>query len=414
MAEIIPFQSVRPPKDKVHLVASRSYVTYKPKALKRKLKENPFSFIHIINPEFGKRVKSEPNSPERFLKVKERYEEFIEDNFLLKDAKPAFYLYKQVTPRRSFMGIICGVQVQEYLDGKIKIHEETLTQRVEVFTEYLDTCDFNAEPVLLTYKEKGHINLPDLAEKYCQNPAEYDFTTTDRIRHEMWIIDQKGDIEEIQNRFANIENLYIADGHHRMASSAKLGENRRARNNWSPTDICNYALALIIPDSILEIESFHRLINLGEPLDEADLINKLSSHFDVEKSEKSICPEKRFEFGMRLPSGWYSLKLKSSDISFKTVVGQLDPMLLTKHVLEPIFGILDQKTDPRIQFVPGIQSPRKLEKKVDKGEVSAIFTLHPVSTDELFAVADANEIMPPKSTYIEPKLRSGLTIMPLS
>lgn len=412
MAEIIPFKAVRPTRDKVHLVATRSYVTYQPRHLNRKLHENPFSFVHIINPEFGKSRKSRPNSDARFNKIKKRFEEFCEEEILMQDEKEAFYIYRQITPTHSFTGIICGVGVNEYTEGHIKIHEQTLTSRVGVFTKYLDICDFNAEPVLLTYRSAESI-IDVLITKSMNARPEYDFTTTDRNQHQLWLIDNEKDIMAVQKEFAKLDCLYIADGHHRMASSALLGEKRMKRKDWKPTDISNFALALILPEKELNIRPFHRVIRLDEPIDEKKFLTDLEAHYKVVKKKGTYFPKANHEFGMRLSKGWFSLTLKDKMKSEK-VVEHLDPMILTNTILEPLFDIHDQKTDRRIQFIPGKESLDKFEKSIDQGLTTVLFTLHSTSTEQLFAVSDANEIMPPKSTYVEPKLRSGLTIMKLS
>ena len=412
MAEIIPFRAVRPPRDKVHLVATRSYVTYKPRHLNRKLMENPYSFVHIINPEFGKTNKSRPNSDSRFKKIKNRFEDFCEKGILAQDEKDSFYIYKQITPTHSFTGIICGVAVKEYTEGHIKIHEQTLTSRVSVFTKYLDICDFNAEPVLLTYTDKSP-DIDSLTAKSMEVRPEYDFTTTDHIRHQLWLIDNKSEIKAIQKSFAKLDCLYIADGHHRMASSALLGEKRKSRKDWKPTDIDNFALALILPEKELNIRPFHRVIQLEEPIDEKAFLKKLEPHFKITKKSRTYFPKANQEFGMRLSNGWYSLKLKDTIVSDK-VVEHLDPQILTNTILEPLFDIHDQKTDRRIQFIPGKDPLDKFEKSIDQGLTTALFTLHSTTHKQLFEVSDAREIMPPKSTYVEPKLRSGLTIMKLS
>lgn len=412
MAEIIPFRAVRPTRDKVHLVATRNYVTYQPRHLNRKLLENPYSFVHIINPEFGETRKSRPNSEARFKRVRKRFEEFCDDKILVQDDQDAFYIYRQITPTNTFTGIIGGVAVKEYTEGHIKIHEQTLTSRVGVFTQYLDICDFNAEPVLLTYSCTAN-QIEELIAKNTEPRPEYDFTTTDRIQHQLWLIEDKKDIEEIQKEFSKLECLYIADGHHRMASSAHLAEMRQNRSGWTPSAISNYALALILPEKELNIRPFHRVINLDNLIDENQLLSDLEHHFIVKKKKRTYYPKANHEFGMRIAKGWYSLKLKDVPQSEK-VVAHLDPMILTNSILEPLFDIHDQKTDRRIQFIPGMESLDKFEKSIDEGLTTALFTLYSTSTEQLFAVSDANEIMPPKSTYVEPKLRSGLTIMRLS
>lgn len=412
MARIIPFQAVRPPRDKVHLVATRSYVTYKPRQLNRKLLENPFSFVHIINPEFGSKRKSRPNSDTRFKRIKKRFDEFCEMGILEQDPEPAFYVYRQITREHSFTGIVCGVDIKEYSAGRIKIHEQTLTSRVDVFTKYLDICNFNAEPVLLTYRDSA-ADMDAEISKSIEDRAEYDFTTTDHVRHQLWPVTDLELIAKFQSAFANIDCLYIADGHHRMASSAWLGEKRRKKDDWKPSDISNYALALILPEKELHIKPFHRVIQLDEPIDESKVKAKIEVHFEIEKVSGRYFPGRKQEFGMRLASGWYRLRLKDQ-ITSERVVAHLDPMILTQTVLEPVFDIHDQKTDRRIRFIPEAEKLPKIEKSIDEGLTTVLFTLYPVSTDEVFAVSDAREIMPPKSTYVEPKLRSGLTIMDLS
>lgn len=411
MARIIPFRAVRPPRDKVHLVATRSFVTYQPHQLNRKLLENPYSFVHIINPEFGSKQKSRPNSDKRFMKIKKRFEDFCDHGVLFQDSKPAFYIYRQITPTHSFTGIICGVDVTEYSQGHIKIHEHTLTSRVDVFTKYLDICNFNAEPVLLTYRDSA-IQIDADIEKGTTERAEYDFTTTDRIQHQLWLVTDLDMIAKIQKDFEKLDCLYIADGHHRMASSALLGEKRRKSPDWKETDISNFALALILPEKELNIKAFHRVIQLDEPISDQEILEKVRAHFTVSEMPHTFFPEGKHEFGMRLSSGWYQLTLKDQ-ITSDLVVSHLDPMILTQTILEPIFDIRDQKTDRRISFIPGRQNIPKTEKSIDEGLTTALFTLFPVSTDQIFAVSDANEIMPPKSTFVEPKLRSGLTIMAL-
>lgn len=403
---------MRPPRDKVHLVASRSYVSYKPGQLKRKLTENPYSFIHIINPEFGSRARTKRNSPERFKLVREKYQEFVDKGYLFQEDQEAFYIYRQSNADQSFTGIVCGVDIREYLEGKIKIHEHTLTSRVQTFTNYLDICDFNAEPVLLTFPHE-EVDFQNLIADILKERAEYDFTTTNMNRHEVWTIKDPDSIQSIQSAFDSLHQLYIADGHHRMASSVNLGENRKARNSWTEDHICNYALAMLIPDNLLSIQPFHRILQLKDEIDEAALIDSLEESFEVNACGNCFLPPRPHQFGMRLKSGWYILKFKG-EITGNRVIDRLDPVVLTNQILEPLFQIFDQKTDERISFIPGNGPIESFEKAIDNGFFSVLFTLYPVSPEELFAVSDAGEVMPPKSTYIEPKLRSGLTMMKLS
>lgn len=415
MSHIAPFCAVRPAPDKAHLVASRSYVTYKPVDLRRKLSENPYTFIHIINPQFDKPQKLPRSSDALFAKVKEKYQEFVDAGIFIKDEQPSLYIYQQITPDASYTGLVCGVAVRDYLNGKIKIHEQTITAREEIFCRYLDICDFNAEPVLLTYRDnKAELRI-SLAAKMTERPI-YDFTTTDKTRHKLWIIDEKAMIDEVTASMEHLDALYIADGHHRMASSARLGESRAIRSGNKDLDDKlphNFALAMIIPSEDLRILPFHRLLKMDESFTEQSILNLLDEDFVVTPSRNRVIPGTKRVWGLRLTSGWYELKLKHPYTAHREV-DHLDAVIITKKALEPIFGIHDQKTDKRISFIPGNEPLEPVEKSIQSGSATALITLHGVSHEELFAVADAGEIMPPKSTWIAPKLRSGLTIMPLS
>ncbi len=394
-----------------HLVASRSYVSYTPMQLKRKLEENPYTFIHIINPEFGNKKKSKANSAQRFEKVRKRYEDFIKNGFLVKNTQKAYYLYQQESELGIFKGLICGISIDDYLQGSIRIHEHTLTEREEVFCNYLDICNFNAEPVLLSYKENTAEIQSQLAALSSQRPL-LDFSTTDGCRHRLWEIADAHSQESIANTFAKIDTMYIADGHHRTASSALLGKRRRAARSTEESPGSDFILAMLMPAEQLVIKPFHRLISLKEGLKEQELLQKLSEDFILERSSTPVVPSAKRTWGMRIAGAWYALRLRKMPQA-AAIKEQLDAVILTEKVLEPVFGIRDQKTDPRINFIPGTESLHPYEKAIDAGDHSALFTLYRVDTEELFAVADANEVMPPKSTWVAPKLRSGLVVMPL-
>lgn len=394
-----------------HLVASRSYVTYKPAGLKRKLTENPYTFIHIINPEFGKAERTAPNSDRRFEKVKMRYKEFREAGTLVQDEVPAFYVYRQDTAEASFTGIICGVAVREYLSGKIKIHEHTITKREETFCRYLDICGFNAEPVLLTYRENT-AEVSALTASISALRPDFDFTTTDRHRHRLWPVTAQEAVNKIQTSFGKISDLYIADGHHRSASSALLSQKRASGTSGSDASMSNFILAMLIPSDQLMIKPFHRLICNHEMRDGEALLRKLHRDFSITPASDPVLPEDKRTWGLRLKSGWFKLTL-NTPVQASTASDKLDAVILTKKILEPHFGIADQKTDHRVQFIPGTDEVRPYERDIDSGKCTALITLCKVDVEELFDVADAGEIMPPKSTWIAPKLRSGLTIMAL-
>lgn len=411
MAIIKPFKGIRPGRDKAHLVVSRAVNTYKKNILNAKLEENPYTFLHVIMPEFGKKATTKPNSIDRFKLVRKKYEEFIKKDILKKDKKDSIYLYKQVKDGVEYLGLIAGASVDDYDNGKIKIHEQTLTKRVAVFTEYLDVCSFNAEPVLLTYEDDSKVN--SLINKYAKLRAEYEFTTADEVSHFLWVIDDKKDVEVIVKSFEKKEAIYIADGHHRSSSSSLLATkiNRKKKKGG----MHNYFLALFIAKSHLKIYEFNRLVKDLNGLSVKAFLDKLKSSFEIstiKSGQKKV--SKKHDFGFYTEGKWYLLRLKKSIIKSKAPLANLDAQILSDLILAPILGIKDLRTDQRIQFSGGKTDYSQIEKQVNSGKFKAAFVLFPVKPEELMNIADHHQIMPPKSTYIEPKLRSGLVIQPLS
>ena len=411
MPTIIPFKAIRPSSDKVHLVASRSYVTYSAKELKAKLNENPYSFIHIINPDYKNKKKVKANSVEKFKLVRKKYEEFLTDKILIQEEKPCYYIYRQLKKEITYCGLICGISIDDYINEKIKIHEQTLTKRQEIFKKYLDICNFNAEPVLLTYPDKKEITA--IIEANIEAKPEYDFTTTDGTRHSLWIMQNALDIKNITNHFKNIPSVYIADGHHRSASSALLGiERRKSDKKYTGKEMYNFLLSFLIPESHLHIYEFNRLVRDLNGLTEKTFLKKLEKDFTIKNLGAKVSqPQKLHQFSFYLNKSWYLLKLKKAPILYKKPINGLDAQILSDKILSPIFDIVDLKTDPRIDFAGGPNGLQTLIKKVDSGKFAIGFCLYPVSVKQLKSIADAKETMPPKSTWIEPKLRSGLTIL---
>lgn len=407
-AKVVPFKAIRPVRDKAHLVASRPYYAYTKNVLQAKLETNPYSFIHIINPEFDKDNRTEANSNERFRLVRKKFESFLHNDIVFQEEKPCYYVYRQANEFTTYTGIIAGASVDDYKNGVIKIHEQTLTAREEVFKRYLNICEFNAEPVLLTYKD--HPVIREVMMNYTASRAEYEFTTTDLLKHELWIISDEKDIETIQNAFVEINEIYIADGHHRSASSALLADERKANNpNHTGKESYNAFMAFYIPEKSLDIFDFNRLVKDINDISEEALLEKLSEKFDIEKTGLDYKPEHLHEFTLHTKHHCYRLSLKDVDKN-ASPVEKLDAYILSCYVLEPIFGIKDLKTDNRVYFMEGVKGVSALRHEIEKGKAEIAFGLYPVSVEQLKEIADTNSIMPPKSTWIEPKLRSGLTI----
>lgn len=412
MATIQPIKGIRPVRDKVHLVASRAVNTYTTRLLNAKLEENPYSFLHVILPEFGKKATTKPNTVERFKLVKKKFEEFDKKGIFVTEKKPVFYIYRQEKGKFSYTGIIAGSSVNDYVNGKIKIHEQTLRKRQEIFTDYLETCEFNAEPVLLSYETLPVVEK--LIARYTKARAEYEFTTTDTIKHSLWIIDVKKDIDAVQKAFSKLEAVYIADGHHRSASSAGLAERKKKKmKKTTGKEMFNFCLSFFISSQQLRILEFNRLIKDTGKLTLDEIIKGIEKNYTVKPLGEHAKPKKSGEMCMYAEGRWYQLIANDSIRKNVSPSEKLDASLLTKYILDPVFGIKDLTHDHRIEFAGGNLGASYLEKKVNKGEAKIAFYLYPVSFKELKAVADNNLIMPPKSTYILPKMRSGLIIQSL-
>ncbi|HEY9082583.1 MAG TPA: DUF1015 domain-containing protein [Vicingaceae bacterium] len=412
MAKIVPFKAIRPTRDKAYLVSSMPAYIYPKHLLEAKLESNPYTFLHVINPEFRADNKTQPNSMERFEKVREKFDEFNAAGIFMQDEKESFYIYRQITPTNTYVGLISGISVDDYLNGNIKIHEHTLTQREETFKLYLDVCQFNAEPVLLTYKDNPTVDA--VINKYLATRSEYEFCTTHHIKQDLWLVNDENDINTLVDAFKNINAIYIADGHHRSASSVLYAQSKRAENsNYNPDAPFNFFLSYLIPESKLNIIEYNRTVSsLNEHTPESFLA-EVAKLFDVVEKDADYSPTKRHNFSMYLAGKWYSITAKKGTYEEDDIVGNLDARILTTNILKPILGITDLKTDNRIEFIEGTKGAKGLKDKVDSEEAIVAFGLYPVAIEQLKAVADANNIMPPKSTWIEPKMRSGLTIYSL-
>lgn len=404
MAKVRPFKAIRPTRDKAHLFATRSYLTYSEETLKEKIENNPYTFLQIINPEYKK--KKQKKGIEKYKLIKDKFDEFVKAGVLQKEEKKLFYLYRQQTSSHIFEGIIAACCVDDYLDGTIKIHEHTITKREQMFTDYLATTGFNADPVLLAYN--GDNKIKEAIKLISKNRAEYNFTTTDKVQHQMWLIEKEEDINLICQQFEYIDKIYIADGHHRSASSALLTKRKNADKQANS----NYLMSYLIDEKQLNIINFNRLVFGLNGNSSAEFLAKIEQNFSIVKKGGAIySPSMKNEIGMYFEKNWYSLTSKQK--KFNSVVDSLDPSILSENILKPILDIQDEKTDRNISFFDGTIALEELKEKIDNGEFTVAFILKPVMIEALKKVADNNEIMPPKSTYIKPKLRSGLTIYPI-
>lgn len=405
MTKIHPFKAIRPTRDKAQLVSTRPLAAYRKHILKAKLDENPFTFLHIIHPEGPKNQHTKSNSKERFDAINERFKEFRDRGILIQDEAPCFYVYRQTKGDHEFTGVIAGVSIQEYNDDHIKKHEATITSRETLFSNYLNLTGFNAEPVLLSHQPIP--GLEALLKQITAKRPEYEFSTTDTIKHELWVVDKN--LDKLIQLFEKIEDIYIADGHHRSSSSARLLQTI-LKNDQARFGNQDYFLGYLIDERRLQILEFNRIVKHLNGNSEKEFIKRCQKVFNIEALKKGRKPNTEHEIICLLGKKAYSFKIKDENINWNDPVKRLDAQLLTDLILEPILGIHDLKTSRDIEFLPGTYGLKKIGDKMKKDDFKVAFLLHPVSVEDVKAVADAGGIMPPKSTYVEPKMRSGLTI----
>ena len=407
MSSVTPFKIVRPARDKANLVVSRSYHAYSDEELKLRLSYNPYSFLHILNPGF--KFEKEVTGEQRFKLVGNRYQEFKDEHFFKQEDKPAFMLYKMMTRTHTFCGIIGATSVKDYEENIIKVHEDTIERKEELFKNYLNTVGFNAEPVLLTYPDNN--TLEDLFSSVMKSRPEYEFSTTDRVDHHLWLINDDETIAQITEEFKSIDRLYIADGHHRSASSALLAKDYKRDGEFVDGVTQNNFMSFLIPESNLKIYEFYRLIEDLNGLSKDEFLIVLDEHFRIEnRGINAYKPSKKHHFSMYLDGEFYSLYLRKSGYNFKNKLEELDAQILYDLILKPILNIQDLRNNKRIDYLPGIKDSIQLKEKVDSGKFKVAFGMLPIDVEMMKEIAAAGLKMPPKSTYIRPKLRSGLTI----
>ena len=419
MSKIIPFKAVRPTSDKVALVTCRNYDDYSSAELAAWLSFNPYSFLHVINPAYMHSQKI--TLDKRFKGVAHKYQDFKEDGIFIEEEKPVFFLYEIQTKSQSFTGIVAGASIEDYKNNIIKKHEDTLQYRVEYFKDYLHQTGFNTEPVLITYPDNLVINSW-IANKKKSQPI-YNYSTTNKEKHQVWKIETDEEIQWLQTQFENIPELYIADGHHRSASAELLYDEDKHLGNEN----LNYFMSFLIAESNVKIYEYNRIIRDLNGYTKENFIKKLAENFIIKDKEQELWkPQSKFEFGMYLDGNFYALfykqqstvtssavEMHSNKAQSREIIENLDAQILYDKVLKPLLGIEDLRNDERIDYIPGKQSILTIKELVDEGEFEVGFMLFPSDISEIKALADNNLIMPPKSTYIEPKFRSGLVVYEL-
>lgn len=415
MAIIKPFKGVRPPVELVEKVASRPYDVLNSEEAREEAKGNEMSLYHIIRPEIDFPIGTDEHEEKVYRKAAENFKMFQEKGWLVQDEKENYYVYAQTMNGKTQYGLVVCAYVDDYLNGVIKKHELTRKDKEEDRMKHVRVNDANIEPVFFAYPENNTIN--EIVKKYTDKKALYSFVAPlDGFGHDFWIIDKKEDIDKITELFKEMPSLYIADGHHRSAAAALVGAEKARQNpNHRGDEEYNYFMAVCFPDNQLTIIDYNRVVKDLNGLSKEEFIDKLKVNFDVEaKGEEIYKPNKLHNFSMYLDNKWYSLTAKIGTYDDNDPIGVLDVTISSNLILDEILGIKDLRTDKRIDFVGGIRGLEELKRRVDSGEMKVAFALYPVSMKQLIDIADTGNIMPPKTTWFEPKLRSGLVIHKLS
>ncbi|HZK42772.1 MAG TPA: DUF1015 family protein [Syntrophomonadaceae bacterium] len=414
MAIIRPFKAIRPQKELAELVAALPYDVMSSDEAREIVKGNPHSFLHVDKAEIDLDESIDLYDTRVYQKASENLNQMIEDNVLQQDVKPSFYVYQQIMDGRPQTGLVVCVSIDDYLNNVIKKHENTRADKEADRINHVDYCDANTGPIFLTYK--NNYEIQEVINKSITGEPEYDFIAQG-VKQKVWLIDNDEVIEKLQKLFAKIPSLYIADGHHRSASGVKVGLKRREANpNYSLDDEFNYFLAVIFPDRDLHIMDYNRLVVDLNGLNVAQFIELIKEKFTVEKLNNidSYKPDAKHNFGMYLDNCWYKLTANSDIFKDNDPVDRLDVSILQNNILKPILEIDDPRTSDRIDFVGGIRGIKTLQTRVDSGEMEVAFSMYPTTIQDLIDVAEAGKVMPPKSTWFEPKLLSGLFIHKLS
>ncbi len=411
MAILKPFRGFRPPKEIVKDLASRPYDVLDSNEAREEAGDNKYSFLRVVKPEIELPENTNLYSQEVYDKAHSNFKKFIDNGYLVQDNKRNFYIYAQTWGDKTQYGIVGCAGVEDYINGIIKKHELTRTDKEEDRMKHVRVTNANAEPVFFTYPAKEEIDsiVSNIVEK---NEPVYDFTADDGFGHHFWLIEDDSIINKLEKLFEEVPYFYVADGHHRTAAAALVGNEKKKNNpNHKGDEEYNFFMAVLFPDNQLTIIDYNRVVKDLNGLNKEDFLNKLKENFEVKKvGKEAYKPTNIHYFGMYLDGEWYSLKANDDTYDDNDPIGVLDVTILSNYVLDDILGIKNLRTDKRIDFVGGIRGLNELERRVDSGEMEVAFSLYPVTMKQLMDIADTGNIMPPKTTWFEPKLRSGLVI----
>ena len=415
MAIIKPFKGIRPPQQFVEQVASLPYDVLNSEEARKVAEGNEKSFYHIIKPEIDFPEGTDDHDPKVYQKAADNFQLFMKNGWLVQDEKEQYYIYAQTMNGKTQYGLVVGAYVPDYMNGVIKKHELTRRDKEEDRMKHVRVSDANMGPVFLAYPDNDVLNK--VVQKYTAQAPTYDFVAPeDGFGHTFWVVDQDEDIQTITQAFDKMPSLYIADGHHRSAAAALVGAEKANENpNHKGDEEYNYFMAVCFPANQLTVIDYNRVVRDLNGLTQEQFLEAVAKHFDVEEKGTEIYkPNALHNFSLYLEGKWYSLTAKEGTYDDNDPIGVLDVTISSNYILDEILGIKDLRSDKRIDFVGGIRGLGELKRRVDNGEMKMALALHPVTMKQIMDIADSGKIMPPKTTWFEPKLRSGLIIHKLS
>jgi len=412
MAVVRAFNGIRPVKDLASKIAALPYDVMSSEEAREMVAGDPYSFLHVDKPEIDLDPSVDVHDQKVYEKARENLDKKISDKEFIQDEKPCLYIYRQIMNGRSQTGLVFCASIDDYINNKIKKHEFTRADKEKDRINHVDYCDANTGPIFLTYKEDDVAS--EVIKAWTKKKPVYDFVSEDGIGHIVWVIDNEIIVSEVIELFKDVQNFYIADGHHRSASAVKVGLKRRAANpNYTGEEEFNYFLVVAFPDNDLMVMDYNRVVKDLNGLSKDELIKKLEEKFIVTESSTQVKPSKKHTFGMFVEEKWYLLEAKEGIYNENDPIESLDVAILQDNILTPILGIEDVRTSDRIDFIGGIRGISELERRVHK-DMKIAFSMYPTEVSDIMSVADIGEVMPPKSTWFEPKLRSGLFVHKLS
>ncbi|VAX12975.1 FIG00780345: hypothetical protein, partial [hydrothermal vent metagenome] len=404
MSLIRPFAALRPVQERVADVIAPPYDVLNTQEARARVEGRPDSFLHISKPEIDLPEGTDPFAPEVYARGAENLQRLIDENILFREASPCYYVYRLIMGEHVQTGLVAVASVTDYDSNRIRKHEFTRPDKEDDRVRQIDALNAQTGPVFLTYRHNDTVD--EVVSKVVAGVPEYDLQADDGVQHSLWVVDDADDIRTLTDIFDAMDCLYIADGHHRSAAGSRVAAMRRQAGQ--ATSASDYFLSVIFPDNQMKILDYNRVVKDLNGMDESDFLAAVEKSFVVEKSEKAVSPATTQEFGMYLGGNWYRLSINPDLVPDNDPVAKLDVSLLQNNLIKPLLGIENPRVDKRIDFVGGIRGLSELEKRVNSGEMAVAFSLHPTVLDDLMAVADANEVMPPKSTWFEPKLADGL------